>query len=191
MVELLAPAGNFISLRAVLENGADAVYFGLDDYNMRANAKNFSLDDLADVSKIAKDYGAKTYLCTNIILNEKLACELESKLERISQSEIDGLILSDIGLIEDTVSHGLEAHISVQENVTNSYTLKTLKKLGAKRAILSRELSLKEITVALEPIQGWSKKTVLTYLTRMEGKGLVEIDRSREKPYAAAILTSA
>ena len=146
MVELLAPAGNFISLRAVLENGADAVYFGLDDYNMRANAKNFSLDDLAEVSKTAGEYGAKTYLCTNIILNEKLADELEANLDVISSSEIDGLILSDIGLIEDTVSHGLEAHVSVQENVTNSYTLKTLKKLGAKRAILSRELSLREIT---------------------------------------------
>lgn len=145
MVELLAPAGNFISLRAVLENGADAVYFGLDDYNMRANAKNFSLDDLSNVSKIAKEYGAKTYLCTNIILNEKLACELDDNLEKISESEIDGLILSDIGLIENTVSHGLEAHISVQENVCNSYALKTLKKLGAKRAILSRELSLSEI----------------------------------------------
>ena len=113
---------------------------------MRANAKNFSLDDLSNVSNIADEYGAKTYLCTNIILNEKLACELESKLETISSSNIDGLILSDIGLIEDTVSHGLEAHVSVQENVTNSYTLKTLKKLGAKRAILSRELSLAEIS---------------------------------------------
>ena len=110
MVELLAPAGNFISLRSVLENGADAVYFGLDDYNMRANAKNFGLDDLSEVSGIAKEYGAKTYLCTNIILNEKLACELEKNMERISSSEVDGLILSDIGLIEDTVSHGLEAH---------------------------------------------------------------------------------
>ena len=145
MVELLAPAGNFISLRAVLENGADAVYFGLDDYNMRANAKNFSIDDLKDVSKIASEYGAKTYLCTNVILNERLAHELNDNLEAISSSEIDGLILSDIGLIEDTASHGLEAHISVQENVTNSFTLKTLKKLGAKRAILSRELSLDEI----------------------------------------------
>lgn len=146
MVELLAPAGNFISLRAVLENGADAVYFGLDDYNMRANAKNFSLNDLKEVSRIAQDYGAKTYLCTNIILNERLADELNANLENISSSEIDGLILSDIGLIEECVGNGLEAHISVQENVCNSYTLKTLKKLGAKRAILSRELSLTEIT---------------------------------------------
>ncbi|MBE6500395.1 MAG: U32 family peptidase [Methanobrevibacter thaueri] len=146
MVELLAPAGNFISLRAVLENGADAVYFGLDDYNMRANAKNFTLDDLNEVSKTAQEYDAKTYLCANIILNEKSANKLQSNLEKISTAEIDGIILSDIGLIESTVSNGLEAHISVQENVTNSYTLKTLKKLGAKRAILSRELSLKQIT---------------------------------------------
>ena len=146
MVELLAPAGNFISLRAVLENGADAVYFGLDEYNMRANAKNFSLDDLYKISKIASDYDAKTYLCTNIILNESKITELKDNLEKISSSEIDGLILSDIGLIEDTVSYGLEAHVSVQENVTNSYTLKTLHKLGAKRAILSRELSIGEIS---------------------------------------------
>ena len=108
MVELLAPAGNFISLRSVLENGADAVYFGLDDYNMRANAKNFSLDDLSKVSRIASEYGAKTYLCTNIILNERLANELNGNLESISSSQIDGLILSDIGLIEDVVSHGLK-----------------------------------------------------------------------------------
>ncbi|WP_407379789.1 peptidase U32 family protein [Methanobrevibacter sp.] len=146
MVELLAPAGNFISLRAVLENGADAVYFGLDDYNMRANAKNFSLDDLSKISGIAQDYGAKTYLCTNTILKEDKIIELEKNLEKISESEIDALILSDIGLIESTVANGLEAHVSVQENVTNSYTLNTLHKLGAKRAILSRELSLDEIT---------------------------------------------
>ena len=71
--------------------------------------------------------------------------KLKNNLDIISSSEIDGLILSDIGLIEDAVSHGLEAHVSVQENVTNSHTLKTLHKLGAKRAILSRELSIEEI----------------------------------------------
>ena len=70
MVELLAPAGNFISLRAVLENGADAVYIGLDGYNMRANANNFTFNDLDKVAKTAAEYGAKTYLCTNTILRE-------------------------------------------------------------------------------------------------------------------------
>lgn len=145
MAELLAPAGNFIALRAVLENGADAVYIGLNDYNMRANANNFSLNNLKEVSKTASEYSAKTYLCTNIILNETEALRLQKQLPLIAEAEIDGLILSDIGLIEDTVSNGLEAHISVQENISNSFTLKTLKKLGAKRAILSRELSLAQI----------------------------------------------
>ena len=145
MVELLAPAGNFISLRAVLENGADAVYIGLDGYNMRANANNFTFNDLDKVAKTAAEYGAKTYLCTNTILREDAADKLKSQLPEIAASEIDGIILSDIGLIEDTAVHGLEPHISVQENITNSFTLKTLKKLGAKRAILSRELSIDEI----------------------------------------------
>lgn len=145
MVELLAPAGNFISLRAVLENGADAVYIGLDGYNMRANANNFTFNDLDKVAKTAAEYGAKTYLCTNTILREDAADKLKSQLPEIAAAEIDGLILSDIGLIEDTAGHGLEPHISVQENITNSFTLKTLKKLGAKRAILSRELSIDEI----------------------------------------------
>jgi putative protease len=75
--ELLAPAGDRACFAAALENGADAVYCGLDDYNMRANAKNFTLDDLKEVSRIADEYAAKTYLCTNIILNERLACELD------------------------------------------------------------------------------------------------------------------
>ncbi len=143
--ELLAPAGNFISLQSVLQNGADAVYIGLIDYNMRANANNFTLDDLKKVSSIAQQYNAKTYLCSNIILNEDSAIDFRKKIPVIYESEIDGLILSDIGLIEYTVENGLEAHISVQENSSNSFVLNTLKKLGAKRAILSRELSLNQI----------------------------------------------
>lgn len=145
MVELLAPAGNFISLRSVLENGADAVYIGLDEYNMRANAHNFTLDDLKEVSDIVKEYSAKSYLCSNIVLNQFLATRLQKQIPLISEAEIDGIILSDIGLIEDVVENGLEAHVSVQENISNSFTLKTLKRLGAKRAILSRELSIFEI----------------------------------------------
>lgn len=145
MVELLAPAGNFISLRAVLENGADAVYIGLDSYNMRANANNFTISDLKKVSEIVKEYSAKTYLCSNIILKENDALNLLKQLSLVSEAEIDGVILADIGLIDDVVDNGLEAHISVQENISNSFTLKTLKKLGAKRAILSRELNLNDI----------------------------------------------
>ena len=145
MVELLAPAGDFISLRAVLENGADSVYIGLKDNNMRANASNFTLEQVENASKIVNQYNSKLYLCTNIIMKDNSIQELKNQLPTLKKYGVDGLIISDIGLIDMVTSNELEAHISVQENISNSYGLKTLKKLGAKRAILSRELSLNEI----------------------------------------------
>lgn len=146
MVELLSPAGNFISLRAALENGADSVYIGLENNNMRSNVSNFSLDEIKEASKIAKEYSSKLYLCTNTIMKDEDINELQSNLEKIKESEIDALIISDIGLAVIAISAGIESHMSVQENVSNSYSLKTLKKLGITRAILSRELNLDEIS---------------------------------------------
>lgn len=145
MVELLSPAGDFTSLTAVLKNGADAVYIGLEGVNMRINAANFSLQDVKKASDITHDYGSKLYLCTNTIMKDKDIIRLNEQLPKLADADVDGLILSDIGLIETVDSYGIEPHISVQENISNSYVLKTLKKLGATRAILSRELSIPEI----------------------------------------------
>lgn len=145
MVELLAPAGDFISLRAVLNSGADSVYIGLKDNNMRANASNFTYDDIEKACKIASDYDSKIYLCTNILMKNKSIEKLESKLPFFKKAGVSALIISDIALIDMVVSNDMEAHVSVQENISNSYTLNTLSKLGASRGILSRELSLKEI----------------------------------------------
>jgi len=145
MVELLSPAGNFISLRAVLENGADSVYIGLNNFNMRTNANNFSISNLKEVSKVVNEYSSKVYLCSNVLMKESYVNDFLKLLPEIASSDIDGVILADIGLIEEVTSLGLEAHISVQENISNSYTLKVLKKLGATRAILSRELTYGEI----------------------------------------------
>lgn len=145
MVELLAPAGNFISLSSALKNGADAVYIGLEDLNMRVNASNFSLEDIKKASEMAKEYGAKLYVCTNTIMKDKDIEMLKDQLPYIKEYGADGIILSDISLIELASQNGLEAHVSVQENTTNFYALKILERLGAKRAILSRELSLDEI----------------------------------------------
>lgn len=145
MVELLSPGGDFTSLSAVVKNGADAVYIGLEGVNMRINASNFKMDDIKKASKICKDYGSKLYVCTNTILKDKDILRLKKQIPELAQRDVDGLILSDIALIEKCIDSGIEAHISVQENVTNTDTLKVLSKLGAKRAILSRELSIKEI----------------------------------------------
>ena len=145
MVELLAPAGNFISLASALKNGADAVYIGLEDMNMRINASNFSLEDIKKASEMTKEYGAKLYVCTNTIMKDKDIEILKEQLPYIKEYGADGIILSDISLIDLAIENGLEAHMSVQENTTNFYALKALEKLGVKRAILSRELSLEEI----------------------------------------------
>ncbi|KZX17107.1 putative protease YdcP precursor [Methanobrevibacter cuticularis] len=145
MVELLSPAGNFISLRAALENGADSVYIGFEDTNMRSNVSNFSIDDIKKASSIAKEYSSKIYLCTNTVMKDEDIKYVESNLERIKEYEVDALIVSDIGLVDLVVSAGLEPHMSVQENISNSYALKTLKKLGVTRAILSRELNIEDI----------------------------------------------
>ena len=145
MVELLAPAGNFISLTSALKNGADAVYIGLEKSNMRVNASNFSLEDIKKASEICKEYGAKLYVCTNTIMKDKDIERLIQQFPYLKEYGADGVILSDIALIKLAIENGLEAHVSVQENTTNYYSLKALEKLGVKRAILSRELSLEEI----------------------------------------------
>ena len=144
MVELLAPAGNFISLTSALKNGADAVYIGLEDMNMRVNASNFSLEDIKKASEMTREYGAKLYVCTNTIMKDKDIEMLKEQLPYIKEYGADGIILSDISLIDLAIENGLEAHMSVQENTTNFYALKTLEKL---------ELSLGEISEIVKKLK--------------------------------------
>ena len=158
MVELLAPAGNFISLASALKNGADAVYIGLKESNMRINASNFSVEDIREASRMCRDYNAKLYVCANTIMKDRDIERLEKQLPLIKQNGADGIILSDIALIDMVIENGLEAHMSVQENTTNSYALKALEKLGVKRAILSRELSLDEIKKMISKLKSDGSK---------------------------------
>ncbi|WP_413825988.1 MULTISPECIES: U32 family peptidase [unclassified Methanobrevibacter] len=146
MVELLAPAGNFTSLSAALKNGADSIYIGLEGVNMRVNANNFTIKDIKKVAEIVKEYNSKLYVCTNIIMKDKDINLMKKQLPIIKEAGADGVILSDLGLIHSVVENDLEAHLSVQENTTNLETLKILNELGVKRAILSRELNLNEIS---------------------------------------------
>ena len=145
MVELLSPGGNFISLRAALINGADSVYIGLKDNNMRTNTSNFSIEDIKKASKIAKEYSSKIYLCSNTIMRDEDILLINSYLPSIKNAEIDAMIVSDIGLADLAIENDIDVHMSVQENISNVRSLKTFKKLGVKRAILSRELNIKEI----------------------------------------------
>lgn len=145
MVELLAPARDFTSISAALKNGADAIYIGMEGCNLRANVSNFNLKEIKEATRIIHDNNARVYVCTNTILKDKDLEDLESKLPSLHSFEVDALIVSDLGAIDLAVDNGLDVHVSVQANISNTKSLNVLKKIGAKRVILSRELSLDEI----------------------------------------------
>lgn len=145
MVELLSPAGNFTSLSSALKNGADSVYIGIQGFNMRAHSTNFSLSELEKAANMAHKHESRLYVCTNTMMKNQDLHALEKILPLVFESGVDALIVSDLGALELIRDHHLEAHYSVQGNASNTRTLHTLKKLGVKRAILSRELSLEEI----------------------------------------------
>ncbi len=145
MVELLSPAGNFTSLASALKNGADSVYIGIQGFNMRAHSTNFSLSELEKAVNMAHNHESRLYVCTNTMMRNQDLDALEKMLPLVVESGADALIVSDLGALELIRDHHLEAHYSVQGNASNTRTLHTLKKLGVKRVILSRELSLEEI----------------------------------------------
>lgn len=142
--ELLSPAGSFASLRAAIDAGADAVYFGIKDFNMRASAQNFSVKDLKKISEICKPKKAKKYLTLNVIIYDN---ELEKIKEILKKTKkyVDAVICWDLSVIELCKKLRIPFHISTQASVANSASARFYKKLGAKRIILARELNLKQI----------------------------------------------
>ncbi len=143
-VELLAPLKNFKSLNAVI-NYADAVYFGIESLNMRMFSDNFKLEDLNKIVKICHDNNIKAYLTTNVVIYENEFSLLEKVLDKAVESEIDAIIVHDIGAIQLAKERGLNFHISTQANISNSHSAQFYESLGAERLILARELSLDQI----------------------------------------------
>ncbi len=144
-MELLAPARDFLTMSAAINNGADAVYVGLAGYNMRAHNMGFSLDDLKKAVGSSHESGVKIYLCTNTIMRDKDLENLRKIMPEISSLGVDALIASDLGVLNLAREEGLDVHLSVQANISNLESLKLLHELGVERVILSRELSLAEI----------------------------------------------
>ncbi|TXT65764.1 MAG: putative enzyme [Promethearchaeota archaeon] len=143
-VELMAPLKNLKSLNAVL-NSANAIYFGVEDLNMRSFADNFQLKDLAYIVQKCHDNNLKAYLTLNTIVYENEFDLIEKILDKAVEVEIDSIIVHDIGVINLIKKRGLEFHISTQANISNSYSAMFYEQLGAKRLILARELSLDQI----------------------------------------------
>lgn len=144
--ELLAPVGNFRNLHAAVEAGADAVYFGIRGFNMRASAKNFTLRDLPKIRRICDsvERKPKMYLTLNTVMYDEDLPKLE-KIVRAVKGKVDAVICVDMAVIELCKKYGIEFHISTQASISNVSSAKFYKKLGAARAVLARELNLKQI----------------------------------------------
>ena len=142
--EILAPAGDFVSLTAAIQAGADAVYFGLGSFNMRARSSaNFSPEDLPEISARCKAANVKAYMTLNSIIYEDELSEVE-KLILEAKPYVDAFIVADWGVIDICRRHGATFHVSTQMSCSNSLAAKFLKSQGAQRLVLARECTLQE-----------------------------------------------
>ncbi len=145
--ELLAPAGNLEKLKIALAYGADAVYLGGRQFGLRAFADNFSLEDMKEGIDYAHRLGKKVYVTMNIFARNEDFDGMENYVRSLKQINVDAVILSDPGILElvKETEPDLEVHLSTQANNTNYRSASFWHKLGVKRIILARELSLDEI----------------------------------------------
>ncbi len=147
MPELLAPAGDFEKLEFAYLYGADAVYFGGQNFSLRANAKNFSLEDMKKATEYAHSLGKKVYVTVNIVFHDSDFDGLDDYLKYLDSIDIDGIIASDIAVIKRVQE--LKLHFSVtlstQASLLNTRAVKFWKNLGVTRVVLAREASCEEI----------------------------------------------
>ena len=146
-LELLSPAGDMSKLKTAFYYGADAVYVGGKRFSLRALAGNFTDEELLEATEYAHSLGKKIYVTVNIFARDTDLKQAEEYFKYLESIKIDGAIISDPGLIYlcRKVAPNLTVNISTQANTLNSMTVEFWKEQGAKRVILARELSLKEI----------------------------------------------
>jgi putative protease len=146
-IELLAPAGDLEKLKIAVDYGADAVYCGADHFGLRASARNFNIEELAEGVDYAHKRGKKVHLTVNVFAHNKDINLLDTYLKEIKSIPIDAFIVSDPGiLLQLKESHPTtEIHLSTQANTTNYKSAEFWHTQGIKRIVLARELSLEEI----------------------------------------------
>ena len=146
--ELLAPAGDRECLRAAVENGADAVYFGLNcGFNARARATNVAADELAEVMAFLHHRGVKGYVTLNTLAFTDELPELHELVRRIAVAGVNAVLVQDLGLVRliRTICPDLPIHASTQMTLTSAECIRVAEELGIERVVLPRELSIKEI----------------------------------------------
>lgn len=144
-IELMAPAGDFTAMQAALDNGADSIYFGVEQLNMRARASmNFTIDDLPEISRRCSEKGVRTYLTLNTIIYDHDLSIIKTLLDKAKEANITAVIAMDQAVISYARQIGMEVHISTQINITNIETVKFYT-LFADTMVMSRELSITQI----------------------------------------------
>lgn len=144
-IELMAPAGDFTAMQAALDNGADSIYFGVEQLNMRARASmNFTIDDLPEISRRCSEKGVRTYLTLNTIIYDHDLSLIKTLLDKAKQANLTAVIAMDQAVISYARQIGMEVHISTQINITNIETVKFYA-LFADTMVMSRELSITQI----------------------------------------------
>ncbi|MBQ8940882.1 MAG: U32 family peptidase [Firmicutes bacterium] len=146
-IELLAPAGDLEKLKIAVLYGADAVYLGGTSFGLRAKAKNFDEEQMKEGVEFAHAHGAKVYVTCNIFAHNEDFAELPAYAKFLKEINVDAVLVADPGVfsvIRETVPD-LDIHISTQANNTNYHTALFWQKLGAKRIVMARELSAREI----------------------------------------------
>lgn len=145
--ELLAPAGSLETALAAYGSGADAVYLGLDRYNARIPAENFSMEQVSKLSAYAKKHGKKYYITMNTLLKERELEDASGLLEEIEVLEPDGIIVQDLGVVRilREVFPTLPIHGSTQMGIHNSAGVSLAAQLGIERVILERQVTLEEL----------------------------------------------
>ena len=145
-LELLSPAGDFERLITAIHFGCNAVYFSGKQFGLRSFAGNFDNDELVKAINYCHSHNVKAYITVNILAHNEDFNGLIEYLKFLDNNKADGVIVSDLGIASLVKKYtNLELHISTQANVTNKYSAKEWVKLGAKRLVLARELSIKEI----------------------------------------------
>ena len=147
-MELLAPAGDLEKLKIAVDYGADAVYFGGEDFSLRASADNFTFQEMKEGIEYAHERGARCYLTINIFPHNEDVLPIQKYLLKIRNVGIDAFLISDPGMFDilKEVMADAEVHLSTQANMTNFRTAQFWVKMGVKRLVLARELTLEEIT---------------------------------------------
>jgi U32 family peptidase len=152
-IELLAPAGSYESLRAAINSGCDAIYFGIAGFNMRANsAKRFTLDDLKEIATICNENEIKCYLALNTLIYDANISQMREAIDAVKESGVDAIITFDTTAIGYAREKGVEVHISTQHSISNIESVKFFSQ-WADRMVLARELTLEQIKHITEEIE--------------------------------------